>query len=57
MKLNVEQIYEVSKANVLLKDARGCLDNAMYRLGNINDEDLKTLREVYENICKAQDLL
>ena len=52
-----EQTYEVDKVIPLLDKCRQHLDNAMYRMGEISDEDVTKLRSVYDHICKALDIL
>ena len=55
MALSREQILEIDKANLALKDARTHLDNAMYRLGNMPDEEYNKVRKAYDCICRALD--
>lgn len=51
-----EQIIEGDKALACLQEARKHLDRAMYGLGTISNEDHNRLRQVYELICRAQDV-
>ena len=51
-----EQEMEIRQAIEDLEQARYRLDNAMFRLGNINDEDYRLLRQIYNKICEAIDL-
>lgn len=57
MNLNSEQKHEVYKTVDALNEARAHLDNAMFRLGRIDEADLGKLRKVYDLICEAQDEL
>ena len=50
-----EQIHEADKCVSLLNECREHLDNAMYRMGGITDEEYAKLRRVYDHICKALD--
>ena len=51
-----EQEMEIRQAIADLEQARYRLDNSMFRLGNINDEDYRLLRQIYNKICEAIDL-
>lgn len=55
--MNSEQTNEVYKAVDCMKETRKHLDNAMYRLGDIDDADIAKLRRVYNHICEALDEL
>lgn len=47
----------VYRANEKLKEARELLDDAMYHMGGMSDDEYINLRDVYNKICSAQDLL
>lgn len=51
-----EQIIEGDKALACLQEARKHLDRAMYGLGTISSEDHNRLRQIYELICRTQDV-
>lgn len=54
-----EQIAEADKAIECLKEARKHLDNAMYRMGIVEPDDMDfiRIRSFYFAICKALDLV
>lgn len=56
-KLNSEQVILLDSVNGNLDEARKCLDAAMFYSGKVTDNDMKKMREIYDTICKAQDLL
>lgn len=43
--------------NDKLSGLRRLLDDYMYRSGGIPEKDLRYCRQVYDSICKTQDLL
>lgn len=54
-----EQIHEADKAIECLNTAREHLDNAMYRMGVVSqdDSDFIRTRAFYDAICRALDLV
>lgn len=49
------QINEADRYIGLLNECREHLDNAMYYMGPITDDERSRLREIYELVCKALD--
>ena len=45
------------KVEALIADARSVLDDVMYRSDPLPDKEFKKIREAYDLICSANDLL
>lgn len=52
-----EQQIILQKVGNKLKEARNMLDNVMYRMMPLSDEEFKKVREAYDLICKSNDKL
>ena len=56
--MTTEQHRMIVKAREGIKEIRGFLDAAMYYMGTpMPDNEFKKVREAYDSICKANDLL
>lgn len=52
-----EQLLEAEKVLPLLNECRVHLDNAMYRMGEIDKESYIKLRGIYDGICRVLDMI
>ena len=52
-----EQILKVDKVRAHLNDCRRELDDVMYYMTGVTDEEHHRLREIYDTICAALDLM
>lgn len=52
-----EQQIRLDKVRGKLKEAREMLDDVMYRMMPLSDNEFKKVREGYDLICQANDKL
>lgn len=55
--MTARQKYIMTKVEEKIRELRVMLDDVMYRTDKLSEEEYKRIREAYDHICEAADLL